>query len=86
MRHPTRSNPPRNHRRFALPAAPAVLLAALIVALVVAPAFGALYKWTDASGVVVYSDQPPPGNSKFETIAGPPPPANPTAVKEMVNK
>ncbi|MCC6869698.1 MAG: DUF4124 domain-containing protein, partial [Burkholderiales bacterium] len=27
----------------------------------------ALYKWTDASGRVVYSDQPPTGNVKVET-------------------
>ncbi|MEO8344695.1 MAG: DUF4124 domain-containing protein [Betaproteobacteria bacterium] len=86
MRHPTRFNPPHHDRRFNLPTAPTVLLAALIGALIAAPACGALYKWTDAGGVVVYSDQPPPGNSKFETIAGPPPPANPNAVKELVNK
>ena len=57
----------------------AVLLAA-------APAMGALYKWTDASGRVIYSDQPPPGNVKVETINAPPPPANPNAVKDLANK
>src|SRR5947199_1531843 len=46
----------------------------------------ALYKWTDASGRVVYSDQPPPGNVKSEMLKGPPPPANPNAVKEMATK
>ena len=52
------------------------------------PASAALYKWTDASGRVVYSDQPPPvsANVKVETIAGAPPPANPNAVKEMAAK
>jgi len=48
----------------------------------------ALYKWTDANGRVVYSDQPPPAgtNAKSETLNAPPPPANANAVKEMVNK
>src|SRR3954449_3585646 len=46
----------------------------------------ALYKWTDASGRIVYSDQPPPGNVKSEVLKGPPPPANPNASKELANK
>jgi len=46
----------------------------------------ALYKWTDASGHVVYSDQPPPGNVKSELLKGPPPPSNPNAVKDMATK
>ena len=46
----------------------------------------ALYKWTDANGRVIYSDQPPPGNVKVETINAPPPPANPNAVKDLANK
>ncbi|HEY2818380.1 MAG TPA: DUF4124 domain-containing protein [Casimicrobiaceae bacterium] len=46
----------------------------------------ALYKWTDASGRIVYSDQPPPGNVKSEVLKGPPPPANPNAVKDLANK
>ena len=46
----------------------------------------ALYKWTDANGRVVYSDQPPTGNVKVETIQGPPPPSNPNAVKELAAK
>jgi hypothetical protein len=45
-----------------------------------------MYKWTDASGRVIYSDQPPPGNVKVETLNAPPPPANPNAVKELANK
>ena len=57
----------------------AVLLAA-------APAIGALYKWTDANGRVIYSDQPPPGNVKVETINAPPPPDNPNAAKDLANK
>jgi Domain of unknown function (DUF4124) len=51
-----------------------------------APVSAALYKWTDANGRVVYSDQPPLGNFKIETLQGPPPPANPNAVKEMAAK
>ena len=45
-----------------------------------------LYKWTDANGRIVYSDQPPTGDVKVETINAPPPPANPNAVKEMAAK
>jgi len=50
------------------------------------PAAAALYKWTDANGRVVYSDQAPIGNAKSETMTGAPPPANPSAVKEMATK
>jgi Skp family chaperone for outer membrane proteins len=60
------------------------ILAAL--ALAAAPAMATTYKWTDANGRVIYSDQPPPGNVKVESIAAPPPPANPNAVKELANK
>jgi hypothetical protein len=62
---------------------------ACILAVVLMPAesgAAALYKWTDASGRVVYSDQPPPGNVKSEILKGPPPPANPSAAKEMATK
>jgi len=46
-----------------------------------------LYKWTDANGRVVYSDQPPPSGVKNETVLGaPPPPSNPNAVKDMAAK
>ena len=59
----------------------------LTAALVSAGAGSAtLYKWTDASGRVVYSDQPPPGNVKSEVLKGPPPPANPSAVKDLATK
>jgi len=44
-----------------------------------------LYKWTDANGRVVYSDQPPPPNVKSETLAAPPP-GNPNALKELLQK
>ncbi len=42
-----------------------------------------LYKWTDANGRVVYSDQPPAGNFKVEIVQAPPPPANAAAVKDL---
>jgi hypothetical protein len=48
----------------------------------------ALYKWTDANGRVVYSDQPPPAslNLNAERLNAPPPPANPNALKDMASK
>ena len=62
----------------------AVALAACVLGLLVAgSAAAALYKWTDANGRVVYSDQPPTGNVKYERVDGAPPPSNPNAVKEM---
>ena len=65
----------------------AVSLAFVVALGVVAfPAAAALYKWTDANGRVVYSDQPPNGNFKVEAINAPPPPANPNAVKELATK
>jgi Skp family chaperone for outer membrane proteins len=65
----------------------ALLLAAAALLLLAAPAArAALYKWTDANGRVIYSDQPPNGNFKVEAINGPPPPSNPNAVKELANK
>jgi hypothetical protein len=50
------------------------------------PAAATLYKWTDANGRVVYSDQPPPGKTEVKTLQGPPPPANPAAAKELATK
>jgi len=43
---------------------PFAALCALGVVLAAGPAAAALYKWTDASGRVVYSDQPPPPSVK----------------------
>ena len=59
---------------------------ALGMLMVAVPAAGTLYKWTDASGRVVYSDQPPPGKTEVKTLQGPPPPANPNAAKELATK
>lgn len=61
-------------------------LAALALALVAADAAAALYKWTDANGRVVYSDQAPGGGIKYEIVDGAPPPDNPNAAREMANK
>ena len=47
------------------PAAYAIAATALLLAAV--PAAAALYKWIDANGRVIYSDQPPPANVKAET-------------------
>lgn len=66
--------------RCGLPLAAAVLLAVAV------PAAGALYKWTDANGRVVYSDQPPPPGVKSEALNAAPPPANPNAVRELAEQ
>ena len=50
-------------------------------------AAAATYKWTDAQGRTVYSDQPPPSaNVKTEQLRAPPPPANPNAAKELADR
>ena len=60
--------------------------AAALLAVAVSPlATAALYKWTDANGRVVYSDQPPMG-VKSELVGAAAPPSNPDALKEMANK
>jgi hypothetical protein len=60
---------------------------ALVVGLTSAPgpAGATMYKWVDEKGQTVYSDQPPPASVKSEIVRPPPPPANPNALKEMVN-
>ncbi|HVE50668.1 MAG TPA: DUF4124 domain-containing protein [Casimicrobiaceae bacterium] len=50
------------------------------------PSLGAMYKWTDSTGRIVYSDQPPTGNVKAEAVRPAPPPANPNALKELASK
>jgi len=63
-----------------------VLAGALGLALAL-PASAALYKWTDANGRVVYSDQPPTApNVQAETLRGTGPAANANAVKELAQK
>ena len=68
------------------PVRPLVIAIVLGTFCVAQPAQGALYKWVDANGRVVYSDQPPAGDIKVETISGPPPPSNPNAPKDLANK
>jgi hypothetical protein len=63
-----------------MPRAPRfALAAALLAAAYAAGAGAALYKWTDAQGRIVYSDQPPAANVKTEQLRPPPPAANPNA-------
>jgi uncharacterized protein DUF4124 len=68
--------------RASLPAFAALLLAAGYAA----SSAATLYKWTDAQGRIVYSDQPPQGNVKTEQVRGAPPPANPNAAKELAQR
>jgi Skp family chaperone for outer membrane proteins len=58
----------------------------MALSLSAAPVAAALYKWVDANGRVVYSDQRPTGNFKAEVVGAAPPPSNPDAVKEMTSK
>ena len=67
-------------------ATPPALAALLLVATFATTSEAALYKWTDAQGHVVYSDQPPQGNVKTEQLRGAPPPANPNAAKELAQR
>ncbi|MEO5700773.1 MAG: DUF4124 domain-containing protein [Casimicrobiaceae bacterium] len=50
------------------------------------PAHADLWKWVDANGRVVYSDIPPSGDVKAERVNRASPPANPNAVKDMINQ
>lgn len=45
--------------------------ATLLLCLLAGPALSDLYKWTDENGKTHYSDQPPSGATKSETIKGP---------------
>ena len=60
-------------------------VAALAGAMASPLACAALYKWVDANGRVVYSDQPPL-NTKSELVGAAAPAANPDALKELANK
>lgn len=61
-------------------------LAALAALLFAATAGAATYKWVDANGRTVYSDQPPSGDVKAEIVGAAPPPANPDAARELANR
>ena len=58
---------------------------AAVLAAAAPPSDAALYKWVDANGRTVYSDQVPPG-VKAEPVSAAAPAANPNAVKELGNK
>lgn len=77
----TRHQPPRSFPFSAL--ASLVALAGLLSAPV---ASATLYKWVDANGRVVYSDQPPMGNIRADVVGAGAPSANPDAVKDMATK
>jgi hypothetical protein len=64
----------------------AVAVMGLVLAAIAATAGAAVYKYVDANGHVVYSDQPPPGSVKSEIVKPPPPPANPDAARELEDK
>ncbi|MGQ0577562.1 MAG: DUF4124 domain-containing protein [Betaproteobacteria bacterium] len=63
---------------------PGLLITLACGGLLAMPAFGELYKWTDAEGKVHYSDRPPPPNVKQSVTVKPasPGPAAPTAAPE----
>ncbi|HVF63998.1 MAG TPA: DUF4124 domain-containing protein [Casimicrobiaceae bacterium] len=61
-------------------------LLAILGAVTVPVASAALYKWVDANGRTVYSDQPPTGNVKSDLVNPAAPNANPTAAKELAQK
>ena len=69
-----------------MPRMPALLVIAVMSTACAGPAAAALYKWTDAQGRVVYSDQPPSGNVKSEQLRAAPPSANPNAAKELAQR
>jgi TRAP-type uncharacterized transport system substrate-binding protein len=61
------------------------MTAALALALASSGASAALYKWVDANGRTVYSDQPPI-NAKSEVVGTGASAGNTDAVKELANK
>jgi len=66
-----------------------LLLAGLCVsaALLQSPAWGEIYKWTDAAGEVQYTQVPPPEGIKTEIIQGAQPPADdPDKINEALQK
>jgi len=80
---PTATDLPRAPSR----AAHRTALAFALFALVALPAMaGNVYKWVDANGRVVYSDQPPQGDVKSEVVRPPPPPVNPNAATELEDR
>jgi hypothetical protein len=63
--------------------------AALLIAtlLLQAPVFAQIYKWTDDSGEVHYTQTPPPGGVATQKIEGAPPPAeSPETIRQEQQK
>ena len=58
------------------------LSVAIWLALFLALPASAQYKWVDSSGLVHYSDKPPPGNIKTERLRPPPQPASTPAADD----
>jgi len=58
-----------------LPARPMQTAALIFVMLLQSPVFADIYKWTDGSGEVHYTQTPPPNGMTAQTIQGAPPPA-----------
>ena len=66
-------------RRMPSPAVARLCLAAAATSLAVlatTPAIGAMYRWVDDSGAVVYSQSPPPDGRAATPVAPPPPPSS----------
>ena len=73
-------------RRWRLSRGYACAAFAVLATAIASPiATAALYKWVDANGRVVYSDQPP-AHTKSELVGAAAPPANPDALKDLANK
>jgi len=64
---------------------PALAALAALVAIAAPAAHATLYKWVDANGRTVYSDQVPPG-VKAEPVGAAPAPANPNAARDLANQ
>jgi hypothetical protein len=62
------------------------IAAFLLAAVCAGSATATLYKWTDAQGHVVYSDQPPPPGIASAQLKAPPPPADPNAAKTLAQR
>ena len=45
-----------------------------------------IYKWTDATGKLHYSQNPPPGTTKFEKVTPPPPPLPPSENLQAIHQ
>lgn len=65
------------------PARSVVLTALLWAAGFHAPAFAEMYKWVDENGNVQYTQHPPPGDIKAETIKPPPKVDSESALQEL---